>query len=344
MLANAHERRDARTGRGIARIGTIAGGVLVTGCGRQSILSTHSPQAHNIMLLWWWMLGAAVIVFLGALGLLVLAWFRRGSKGLPFFGERESAPEAMVVVFGIAVPVVVLVVLFGVANVYLIKQTSPPNPRSTAMTIDVIGHQWWWEVRYPGSSGVTANEIHIPARTRVNVVATTADVIHSFWVPALSRKIDMVPGRSNRVLLYATSPGVYRGQCSQFCGFQHAHMAMYVDAQPPSQYRAWLADMASPARTPSTAAARAGEQVFMGAQCASCHRIAGTPAQADVGPDLSHLATRSTLAALTIPNTPTQLAAWIRNPQAIKPGDRMPDLGLSSGQIASLVAYLETLR
>jgi len=344
VLVKAHDCRHARTHRGIARIGAIAVGVLVAGCGKQSILSTHSPQAHNIMLLWWWMLGAAVIVFLGALGLLVLAWFRRGSKGLPFFGERESAPEAMVVVFGIAVPVVVLVVLFGVSNVYLIKQTSPPNPRSTAMTIDVIGHQWWWEVRYPGSAAVTANEIHIPARTRVNVVATTADVIHSFWVPALSRKIDMVPGRSNRILLYASSPGVYRGQCSQFCGFQHAHMAMYVDAQPPSQYRAWLADMASPARTPSTAAARTGEQVFMGAQCASCHRIAGTPAQADVGPDLSHLATRSTLAALTIPNTPTQLAAWIRNPQAIKPGDRMPDLGLSSGQIAPLVAYLETLR
>ncbi len=179
----------------------VVAATLLAGCGRQSILDTHSPQAHNIALLWWWMLAAATLVFLGAVGLLVLAWFRRDRKGLPFFGERESIPEAMVLLFGIGVPLVALIALFGVSDVYLIRQTSPPNPRTTAMTIDVIGHQWWWEVRYPGTKAVTANEIHIPVRTRVNVVATTADVIHSFWVPALNRKIDMVPGRQNRVLL-----------------------------------------------------------------------------------------------------------------------------------------------
>jgi len=296
------------------------------------------------MLLWWWMLGAAVIVFVGAVSLLVVAWFRRGSAGLPFFGEREAVPEGMVLLFGVGIPVVALIALFAVANVYLIRQTSPPAPSSTAMTIDVIGHQWWWEVRYPGRTAVTANEIHIPVRTRVNVVATTADVIHSFWVPALNRKVDMVPGRRNRILLYASSPGVFRGQCSQFCGLQHAHMAMYVFAQPPAAYRAWLANMGAPAVRPTSSAAQAGERLFMASQCASCHRIAGTAAQADVGPDLSHLATRTTLAGLTIPNTPKELAAWIRNPQAIKPGDRMPDLGLSRPEVASLVAYLESLR
>jgi cytochrome c oxidase subunit 2 len=317
---------------------------VLTGCGKQSILQTHSPQAHNIMLLWWWMFAVATIVFLGAVAMLVMAWFRRGTPGLPFLGERENVSEAMVLLFGIGIPVVVLVALFGVSNVYLIGQTSPPNPRTTSMTVDVIGHQWWWEVRYPGTNAVTANEIHIPVKTRVNVVATTADVIHSFWVPALNRKIDTVPGRRNRVLLYASRTGVYRGQCSQFCGLQHAHMSMWVMVQQPAAYRAWLANMAAPARAPSTAEAQAGQHLFTTSQCASCHQIRGTSARATVGPDLTHLETRTSLAALTIPNNPTALAAWIRNPQAIKPGDRMPDLGLSRGDVGELVAYLETLR
>jgi cytochrome c oxidase subunit 2 len=212
------------------------------------------------------------------------------------------------------------------------------------MTIDVIGHQWWWEVRYPGTDAVTANEIHIPANTRVNVVATTADVIHSFWVPALNRKIDMIPGRQNRVLLYASRPGRYRGQCSQFCGLQHANMALYVFAQTPSAFRSWLANMGSPARSPAAAQVTAGKQLFMNSQCASCHRIAGTQAQGTVGPDLTHVATRTTLAAGTIRNTPAELTAWISNPQAIKPGVGMPDLGLSRGEVSALVAYLESLR
>jgi cytochrome c oxidase subunit II len=323
--------------------GVIGCGLMLAGCGKQSILSTRSPQAHNIMLLWWWMLGVAAIVFLGAVGMLVVAWFRRKKPGLPWLGEREGVSEGMVLVFGVAVPAVVLIGLFAVSDVYLVGQTSPPNPKSTAMTIDVIGHQWWWEVHYPAAGAVTANEIHIPVDTRVNVVATTADVIHSFWVPALNRKIDMIPGRRNRILLYATRVGEYRGQCSQFCGLQHAHMALEVFVQSPAAFRAWLANMAAPARVPITAEAQAGEQVFMNNACSSCHRIAGTSADATVGPDLTHLATRTTLASATIPNTPAWLAAWISDPQAIKPGDRMPDLGLSQRQVAELVAYLETL-
>jgi cytochrome c oxidase subunit II len=321
-----------------------AAALLLSGCGKQSILSTHSPQAHNIMLLWWWMLGVATIVFGGAMALLALAWFHRRQEGLPWLGQRENLSEGLVVVFGIAIPVVVLSVLFGVANVYLIRQTSPPDPKTTSMTIDVVGHQWWWEVRYAGTQAVTANEIHLPVNTRVNVVTTSADVIHSFWVPALNRKIDMIPGRQNRILLYASRQGTYRGQCSQFCGFQHANMSMVVVAQTPAAFRAWLANMAAPAPTPTTSAAQTGERVFMGSQCASCHRIAGTPAQATVGPDLSHLATRSTLAALTIPNDARHLASWIANPQAIKPGVVMPALGLSRSQISQLVSYLESLR
>jgi cytochrome c oxidase subunit II len=322
----------------------LALGLGLTGCAKQSILSTRSKPAHDIALLWWWMLAAATIVFVGAVALLVIAWFRRDTPGLPIFGEREDLSQGMVLLFGIGLPIVALVALFGISDVYLVGQTAPPNPRTTAMTIDVIGHQWWWEVRYDNSRAITANEIHIPVDTRVNVVATTADVIHSFWVPALNRKIDMIPGMENRVLLEADRPGVYRGQCSQFCGFQHAHMSLYVFAQRPAAFRAWLANQLTPAAAPTTTQAQAGERVFMDDQCSSCHRIAGTAAQGTVGPDLTHLASRTTLAAVEIPNTPAWLAAWIRNPQAIKPGDRMPDLGLSSTEISDVVAYLDGLK
>jgi cytochrome c oxidase subunit 2 len=296
------------------------------------------------MLLWWWMLGAATVVFLGAVAMLTVAWFRRGAPGLPWLGERENVSEAMVLLFGIGIPAVALVVLFGISDVYLVRQTSPPNPKSTAMTINVIGHQWWWEIRYPSTGAVSANEIHIPVNTRVNVVTTTADVIHSFWVPALNRKIDMIPGRQNRILLEATRTGEYRGQCSQYCGLQHANMAMEVFVQTPSAFKSWLSSVSAPARPPTAAQASAGQQLFMSSQCASCHTIAGTQAQGTVGPNLTHVASRTTLAANTIPNTPSQLAAWIRDPQAIKPGTRMPDLGLSRGQVNQIVTYLETLR
>jgi len=323
----------------------LAAGLGLAGCGsKQSILTTRSKPAHDIALLWWWMLGAAVIVFAGAIALLVIAWFRRDTPGLPFFGQREDLSQGMVLLFGVGIPFVTLVALFGFSDVYLVGQTAPPNPRSTPMTIDVIGHQWWWEVRYDGGRVDTANEIHIPVDTRVDVIATTADVIHSFWVPALNRKIDMIPGITNRVLLYASAPGEYRGQCSQFCGVQHAHMSLEVFAQRPAAFRAWLANQERPAPAPLTAAAQAGKRLFMADQCASCHTIAGTPADGTIGPNLTHVASRTTLAAVTIRNTPKELAAWIRDPQAIKPGDRMPDLGLRPAAVSDLVAYLEELK
>jgi cytochrome c oxidase subunit 2 len=321
-----------------------AGGLFVSGCGRQSIISDKSPQAHGITVLWWWMLGVAGLVFLGAVLFLAIGFVTRRTPGLPFIGQHELASQGLVLLFGIGVPLGVLVALFGVSDVYLIRQTAAPARGTTAMTIQVIGHQWWWEVRYGRGHPVTANEIHIPARTRVNVIATTADVIHSFWVPQLNRKIDMIPGQRNHVLLYADRPGKYRGQCSQYCGLQHANMAMFVIAQPAAAFHAWLSRMSRPAVTPSTAQAKAGERLFMNSQCSSCHFVAGTPAQGTIGPDLTHLESRSTLAAGTIPNTPKWLADWIHNPQFLKPGDRMPDLGLSWGEVHEIVDYLEELK
>jgi cytochrome c oxidase subunit 2 len=330
--------------RRLALLGSVAAAAGLAGCGPQSPLDPHSPQARDISTLWWWMLVVGAIVFLGAVVMLLYGWMRRGRKGLPFVGESERAEMTLVVTFGIAIPVVVLIALFIVGDVYVLGKTDAPSPSSSQMTIRVTGHQWWWEVRYPGTAAVTANEIHVPARTEVNVVTDSADVIHSFWVPQLNRKIDVIPGRQNRVGLFAESPGIYRGQCAEFCGLQHAHMAFYVVADPPGRFRAWLANMAADGRPPAGAAAAAGRQLFMADQCASCHTIRGTSAQGRIGPDLTHLATRTTIAALTLPNTPTYLQGWINDPQHFKPGNKMPGLDLSDEDISSIVTYLRGLR
>jgi cytochrome c oxidase subunit 2 len=207
------------------------------------------------------------------------------------------------------------------------------------MTIRVVGHQWWWEVRYEGTDVVTANEIHIPVKTRVDVELSTADVIHSFWIPELNRKTDMIPGLRNRQLLIADNPGTYRGQCSEFCGLQHAHMAVEVIAQRRAAFAAWLAAQEKAAASSTSA----GAHVFQTQACSGCHTIRGTPARGDVGPDLTHLESRSTIAALTEPNTPANLRHWIEYPQEVKPGSKMPDLDLPDADWNALAAYLETL-
>jgi cytochrome c oxidase subunit II len=331
----------------VRRTFILAGAALaLAGCGGngQSALNPHSKPAHYITTLWWGMLIAAAIVFLGAVGLLALSWVRRGREGAPVVGKSEGFNLGMVVLFGIGIPLVVLVSLFVVGNFVVLPQTDAPAASTTPLTVRVIGKQWFWEVRYPGSPAVTANEIHIPTGTRVNLIAETADVIHSFWVPELNRKIDMIPGRENRILLYTGRAGRYRGQCAEYCGVQHAHMSLFVFADPPARFRAWLAAEARPRRAPATPAARRGEQVFDANQCASCHTIRGTPAQGNVGPDLTHVASRTTLAALTIPNTAANIAAWIHDPQRIKPGNRMPTLQLSAADRQAIVSYLETLK
>jgi cytochrome c oxidase subunit 2 len=242
-----------------------------------------------------------------------------------------------------AAPIVVLAILFGFVIHVMPATSAPPGP--TKLTVDVIGHQWFWEVRYHGTAAVTANEIHIPADTAVDVRVTTDDVIHSFWVPRLNRKIDMIPGRVNQIELDAPDPGVYRGQCSEFCGVGHAQMAFDVIVQPPGQFRAWLRNEEQPAAGPSGSPATLGEHAFMTAGCQSCHMIRGTSAAGRVGPDLTHVGSRRTLAALTIRNTPRSLYDWITNPQRIKPGARMPGFAsLPASQRHALVSYLEGLR
>ena len=314
----------------------------MAGCGGQNILRPESPEQDRIGELFWIML-AGCLVGLGVVAsFLLLGWFRRNRPGLPG-GGGDSAGTALVVALGVGLPIAVLSVLFWYSDVHVLRDTAAPAAASTGLTVEVVGHQWFWEVRYPGTEAITANEIHIPVRTRVNLVATTADVIHSFWVPRLNRKIDMIPGHPNRIVLYASRPGVYRGRCSEFCGLQHANMQLLVFAEPEEAFRRWLANMASPAAEPGTSAELGGQEVFLLNACAGCHTIRGTGAEGKVGPDLTHLQSRQTIAAVTLGNSRGGLAGWILDPQHAKPGNRMPRLELSDRDLQNLLAYLERL-
>jgi cytochrome c oxidase subunit 2 len=320
--------------------------VLATsGCGgNQNTLHAASSQQSSIVELFWVMFGASCVGFGVVVALLFVGWLRRERAGLTGRGGGDRAATRLVVILGVALPIVLLSLLFVWADIFVVRSTAAPAPGSTQLTVRVIAHQWWWEIRYPGTTVVTANELHIPIGTRVDVIGTSADVIHSLWVPELDRKVELIPGLTNRILLDATAPGTYRGQCSEFCGVQHAHMAIAVVAETPARFRAWLSSMERPALQPATAAQRAGRAVFLSEPCASCHTIRGTPAAGTVGPDLTHLAARATLAALTIPNTPSYLRGWLADPQAVKPGVLMPSVPLSQRQLDELTAYLSHLR
>ncbi|HEX6490499.1 MAG TPA: c-type cytochrome [Gaiellaceae bacterium] len=309
----------------------------------QNVLHPESKAEHAISTLWWVMLAACAVGFGVIVILLFLGWLRRNRESLPF-GGGDRAGMVIVVGLGVLVPIVILSLLFVWSDIYVLPTTEPPAGAATKLSVQVIGHDWFWEVRYPGTAAVTANEIHIPIKTPVDMLGTTADVIHSFWVPELNRKVDLIPGQVNRLLLEPERPGRYRGQCAEFCGLQHAHMAMYVFADPQPVFRAWLANMARPARKPRTALTRRGARLFQSLPCAGCHMIRGTGATGTAGPDLTHLASRTTLAALTIPNDSAALAGWIRDPQHDKPGNKMPGFSLTSGDTAALVAYLESLK
>jgi cytochrome c oxidase subunit 2 len=322
-----------------ALVTLTAAAFVLAGCGsKQDALAPESGSARGITSLWWTMLvGSAVALAIVAL-ILLAAWIRRNRPGVPGVRDGDRAAVGVVIGFGLVVPIALLSALFLFGNVFLIRKTTMPTAAAAtgdrpSLTVRVIGHQFWWEVRYPGSPAVTANEIHIPVRTPVRVLVSTDDVIHSFWVPQLNRKIDMIPEQTNEVLLYADRPGRYRGQCAEFCGLQHAHMGMYVFADPPAVFRAWLARESAPAPA-------AGSGLFVD-KCGSCHTIRGTEATSRVGPDLTHVGSRTSLAAVAIPNTPARLREWLRDPQRVKPGNQMPRVELTDAQIRRLVTYLE---
>jgi cytochrome c oxidase subunit 2 len=278
------------------------------------------------------MFGVACVGLTVIAVLLLLGWIRRNRAALPF-GGGERAATGLVIGLGIATPLVLLTALFIWSDVFVIRTTAAPSPRSTRLDVHIVGHQWWWAISYGGTK--TANELHIPVRTRVDVTGTSADVIHSFWIPELNRKADLIPGRTNSVLLDANQVGTYPGQCAEFCGQQHAHMQLVVIAQPRAQFEQWLRREQQPASHWLPLFAKRG--------CANCHEIRGTPADSHVGPDLTHVASRALLASGTIPNDRPNLRAWLQDPEKIKPGTKMPKLPLSQRDLDALVSYLESL-
>lgn len=217
-----------------------------------------------------------------------------------------------------------------------------------ALTIDVYGHQWWWEIQYPNDEAyktvITANEIHLPVGIPIRIHGTSRDVIHSFWAPNVHGKRDLMPGYETEVMMQIDQPGRWRGQCAEYCGEQHAHMSFFMVAESKDQFAQWLSRQAESAAQPQTAQAAHGQQVFLTHACVLCHTIRGTPAGSRVGPDLTHLASRATIAAGQLPNTIGNLGGWIINAQAIKPGCRMPPNQLSGSDLQDLLAYLETLK
>lgn len=310
-------------------------------------MRSFGPSADPVTRLGWGLttISVLVVVIIGVL--LLLAVFRRrphqDGTGLAV-ASRTAGLSWLYVGVGISTVVLFASLIWTLATINAVARPAS----EAALSIQVIGHQFWWEVRYRGSDPartlVTANEIHIPVGQPVRIELTTKDVIHSFWIPALAGKTDLIPGQTNFAWIEASTPGRYRGQCTEYCGLQHAHMALIVAADPPEQFAAWYAHQLAHDVPPLSPAAQRGRQRFEAA-CAPCHAVRGTKASGAVGPDLTHLMSRETIAAGMLPNTVGALAGWIIDPQAIKPGVGMPAMGLalSGAELQDLLAYLETL-
>lgn len=238
-----------------------------------------------------------------------------------------------------AIPLLLVTFLFILTARAMNLSHPPTNNHKPDMV--VIGHQWWWEARYPDSGAMAVNEIHIPTGKPLLLLLDSADVIHDFWVPQLARKMDMVPGHPNEMWLQADQPGTYYGTCAEYCGGQHAWMRLMVVAQPPNEFAAWEKEQLKPLPRPASPTAQRGERTFLQMTCANCHAIKGTPAKGLAGPDLTHLAERQTLAAGVMENNPTNLARWLADPQAYKNDSLMPNLHLTPSQVDDLVNYLE---
>ncbi len=305
----------------------------------QSMLDSAGPQAAHIERLWWLMIGVTASVFVVVTGFVLGAVFRRGEAPAPRVLHRAVA-------LATGATVLLLFVLL-VASVWTGRLVASLGA-SSDVTINLVGHQWWWEAEYyagsPSQTFRTANELHIPVGRPVVLRVRSSDVIHSIWVPALHGKRDLVPGYETAIWLQADRPGVYRGQCAEFCGLQHARMALYVTAEPNGDFERWRANQVKPAVEPLTAAQRQGRDVFLGATCAQCHTIRGTIAGGVQGPDLTHLATRGTLAAGTLPNTHDDLRRWVLDAQRAKPGNQMPSHPVGEQDLPPLLAYLESLQ
>jgi cytochrome c oxidase subunit 2 len=319
--------------------------------GAHDALHAWGPQAGHIASLWNIFLVICTLVFAAVLVALWMAMRRapRIHTQEPPDLSTVNVPEPRLhrtVTTAVTLTVLGLLVLLA-ASVFTDRALAR-LPLKDAINIEVTAHQWWWTVKYvngPVSETFeTANEIHVPVGRPVVVQLTADDVIHSLWVPSLAGKRDLIPGRTATMAFQADQPGIYRGQCAEFCGFQHAFMAFEVHAEPSAQYEQWRQLQLKPAADPGDATAQRGKMLFQSVSCAMCHAVQGTLAGAHTGPDLTHVASRRMIAAGTLPNTPANLAAWIADPQKLKPGTNMPANPLSGADLAALVAYLGTLK
>jgi cytochrome c oxidase subunit 2 len=328
-----------------------AAALATAGChGNQAMLAPAGPAAHRIASLGWFVL---VIFSVVTVIMWVLVFWaaarRRGTllEHMPF-----DAPEdrRWIVIGGFTIPVIVLATIF---IVMLRSMSAFPmgdsemNPRPT--DIHVTGHQWWWEIEYTEGAVdqhvVTANELHVPTGRPIDIELHAHDVIHSFWVPNLHGKVDVVPGLVNRIRIEADRPGIYVGQCAEYCGPQHAHMLLAVKAESASDFDAWLDRLRAPAAAPATDDARLGQRLFMSHQCVLCHTIRGTDAHGLVGPDLTHVGSRMGIAANALPNNRATLSAWVTHAQSLKPYAEMPNVTAFRGdELQQLVAYLQGLK
>ncbi len=308
------------------------------------VFDPASPQAEAIRDLFVHVLWISGAIFSIVAGLICFALFKFRSKGkLPTqdFGSHRKE------IAWIVAPVIVVLWIAAISAKLVLTFNAVPQahpPGEQVADLIVTGHQWWWEIEYAGTDIVSANEIHIPTGKRLRVQISSADVIHSFWVARLARKMDAIPGRENYIWLEADEPGVYQGRCAEFCGTQHAWMNFLVHAHTPAEYEEWLSKEKVVPPAPTNPIALAGRKTFLSLTCSQCHAIAGTKADRSIAPDLTHLASRGELAAGVLKNTPENLKLWLKNPAAFKPGCKMPDFKLTDQQLNELVAYLETLR
>lgn len=303
----------------------------------QSALNPAGPAAQEVVTLTTVLTVGAAVVLLVVMALLAYGSLRE---------EAAVSTGLWVVGGGLVFPVLVLSTLFvySTRTSDALSAAAPPG----ALRIEVDGRQWWWEVRYAAAAGsavISANEIHLPTGTPVELVLTSPDVIHAFWVPSLAGKADMVPGRVQRLSVRADATGVFRGQCAEYCGIQHAQMALLLVAEPPATFAAWLAREAAPAPPPSTPDAARGLEAFLAQGCGGCHTIRGTDARGRLGPDLTHLAGRRTLAAGSLGYEHHTLRTWLAASSALKPGNRMPSYAhVDPATLDAIAAYLATLR
>lgn len=327
----------------------LAIALLLTACAGdfpQNAMAPKSDFAQVIDNLFWTIIYWSIGVFIVVESLLVYALIRfRRRPGQPVPAQVHGNTR-LEIAWTLA-PALVLASI-AVPTVRTIFETQAP-PTADALQVQIIGHQWWWEVRYPQLNVVTANEVRLPLGRKADISITSADVIHSFWIPKLGGKRDANPGRTNRISLTPFEPGVYWGQCAEFCGASHANMGLRAVVEEPAAFEAWARAQQAPApdvltQPDANPLVKQGAQQFVASACLACHRIAGTPAAGRIGPDLTHIGSRRTIAAGMMENTPENLARWLRNPPEVKPGALMPNLNLSEDAINALVAYLGSLK